>query len=178
MVGAITPWNVPLLLNLCKIGPALAAGCTVVLKPAPDTPWCGTTLGRLIAEQLARPGVQPVVAGRDASKGPAYARSLNAEFALCDATNAASLRETIAGAHLVVNASGPFQAKDYSIPQTCIEQGCHYIDLGDGREYVAGISQLDDSAKARGVFVCVGVQGTAGVWVGVAVDVAVGVSPG
>ena len=66
VVGAITPWNVPLLLNLCKVGPALAAGCTVVLKPAPDTPWCGTTLGRLIAEQTDIPaGVVNVVASSD-----------------------------------------------------------------------------------------------------------------
>src|SRR5262249_39488089 len=61
---------------------------------------------------------------------------------------------------LVINASGPFQAKDYSIPETCIEQGCHYIDLGDGREYVAGISQLDEKAKAHGVFICVGASTT------------------
>ncbi len=38
VVGAITPWNFPLYLNLAKIGPALAAGNTLVLKPAPDTP--------------------------------------------------------------------------------------------------------------------------------------------
>ena len=39
VVGAITPWNFPHQINLAKVGPALAAGCTVVLKPAPDTPW-------------------------------------------------------------------------------------------------------------------------------------------
>src|SRR6185436_4899352 len=66
----------------------------------------------------------------------------------------------LSDAHLVINASGPFQARDYSIPQACIEQGCHYIDLGDGREYVAGISQLHERAKARGVFVCVGASTT------------------
>ncbi len=41
VVGAITPWNFPHQINLAKVGPALAAGCTVVLKPAPDTPWVG-----------------------------------------------------------------------------------------------------------------------------------------
>jgi saccharopine dehydrogenase-like NADP-dependent oxidoreductase len=118
------------------------------------------TFGRLIAEQLARPGVKLVIAGRDVVKGQAYARSLNAVFVRCDATNAASLGEAIAGAHLVINASGPFQAQDYSIPRSCIEQGCHYIDLGDGREYVAGVSQLDEEARARGVFICVGASTT------------------
>jgi aldehyde dehydrogenase (NAD+) len=64
VVGAITPWNFPLYLNLCKLGPALASGCTVVLKPAPDTPWCATTLGRLIREKTDIPaGVVNVVAG-------------------------------------------------------------------------------------------------------------------
>ena len=70
VVGAITPWNFPLYLNLTKIGPALAAGCTVVLKPAPDTPWCATTLGRLVAEETdIPPGVLNVVAGSDHALG-------------------------------------------------------------------------------------------------------------
>lgn len=66
VVGAITPWNFPLYLNLCKLGPALASGCTIVLKPAPDTPWCATTLGRLILEKTEiPPGVVNIVAGSD-----------------------------------------------------------------------------------------------------------------
>ncbi len=70
VVGAITPWNFPLYLNLSKLGPALAAGCTVVLKPAPDTPWCATTLGRLIAEHTdIPPGVVNVVASSDHGLG-------------------------------------------------------------------------------------------------------------
>jgi len=66
VVGAITPWNVPHQINLAKLGPALAAGNTVVLKPAPDTPWCATVLGRLIAEETdIPPGVVNVVASSD-----------------------------------------------------------------------------------------------------------------
>jgi aldehyde dehydrogenase (NAD+) len=66
VVGAITPWNFPLYLNLAKLCPALAAGCTAVLKPAPDTPWCATTLGRLLAEHTdIPPGVVNVVASAD-----------------------------------------------------------------------------------------------------------------
>jgi aldehyde dehydrogenase (NAD+) len=70
VVGAITPWNFPLYLNLCKLGPALAAGCTIVLKPAPDTPWSATTIGRLIVEQTDfPPGVVNIVAGSDHGLG-------------------------------------------------------------------------------------------------------------
>ncbi len=64
--AAITPWNVPHQINLAKIGPALAAGNTVVLKPAPDTPWCATVLGRLIAEETdIPPGVVNIVTSSD-----------------------------------------------------------------------------------------------------------------
>jgi hypothetical protein len=118
------------------------------------------TFGRLIVEQLARPDVHVVISGRDAVKGAAFAASLKADFTQCDTTNAASLNEAVGGAHLVINASGPFQARDYSIPEACIEHGCHYIDLGDGREYVAGISELNEKARARGVFMCVGASTT------------------
>jgi aldehyde dehydrogenase (NAD+) len=70
VVGAITPWNFPLYLNLCKLGPALAAGNTVVLKPAPDTPWCATHIGRLIAEETDIPaGVVGIVASSDHEVG-------------------------------------------------------------------------------------------------------------
>jgi NAD(P)-dependent dehydrogenase (short-subunit alcohol dehydrogenase family) len=118
------------------------------------------TFGSLIAEQLARDAAQLVIAGRDAVKGRAFAEPLKADFVRCDATSPGSLKKTVAGARLVINASGPFQAKNYTIPQTCIEQGCHYIDLGDGRAYVAGIAELDARAKAQNVFVCVGASTT------------------
>ncbi len=73
VVAAITPWNVPHQINLAKIGPALAAGNTVVLKPAPDTPWCATAVGRLIAEETDIPaGVVNVVT----SSAPAFGAPL------------------------------------------------------------------------------------------------------
>jgi aldehyde dehydrogenase (NAD+) len=70
VVGAITPWNVPHQINLAKLGPALAAGNTVVLKPAPDTPWCATVLGRLVAEETDIPaGVVNIVPSADHALG-------------------------------------------------------------------------------------------------------------
>ncbi|WP_099020623.1 aldehyde dehydrogenase family protein [Mycolicibacterium palauense] len=62
VVGAITPWNVPLYLNIAESTPALMAGNTVVLKPAQLTPWSGTELGRIVAEETDIPaGVFNVV---------------------------------------------------------------------------------------------------------------------
>jgi aldehyde dehydrogenase (NAD+) len=70
VVGAITPWNFPHQINLAKLGPALGAGNTVVLKPAPDTPWCAAVLGELIAEHTDfPPGVVNIVTSSDHSVG-------------------------------------------------------------------------------------------------------------
>src|ERR1700743_1836769 len=75
VVGAITPWNFPHQINLAKLGPALAAGNTVVLKPAPDTPWCAAVLGELIAEQTDfPPGVINIVTSSDHSVGALLAK--------------------------------------------------------------------------------------------------------
>jgi acyl-CoA reductase-like NAD-dependent aldehyde dehydrogenase len=62
VVAAITAYNYPVQLALAKLAPALAAGCTVVLKGAPDTPWAALALGRLIAENTdIPPGVVNVL---------------------------------------------------------------------------------------------------------------------
>src|SRR5258708_8280461 len=66
VVGAITPWNFPFMLNLSKLAPALAAGCTVILKPAPDTPYSATFIGKMVAEHTdIPPGVFNVVTSKD-----------------------------------------------------------------------------------------------------------------
>ncbi|BBX94802.1 aldehyde dehydrogenase [Mycobacterium lacus] len=75
VVGAITPWNFPHQINLAKLGPALAAGNTVVLKPAPDTPWCAAVLGEIIAEHTEfPPGVINVVTSTDHGLGALLAK--------------------------------------------------------------------------------------------------------
>lgn len=62
VVAAIAPWNFPVEIVLNKLGPALATGNTVVLKPDPNTPWTSTRIGRLIAEHTDIPaGVVNVV---------------------------------------------------------------------------------------------------------------------
>ena len=70
VVGAITPWNFPNQINLAKLGPALAAGNTIVLKPAPDTPWSAAVLGQLILDHTDIPaGVVNIVTSSDHGVG-------------------------------------------------------------------------------------------------------------
>jgi len=65
VVAAITPWNVPLYVNIGKVVAALLAGCTVILKPAPDTPNEGAIFGELAAQAGFPAGVINVVFGKD-----------------------------------------------------------------------------------------------------------------
>src|ERR1700752_2118506 len=73
VVAAITPWNSPLLLGSWKLAPALAAGCTVVVKPSEHSPGAPLELGRLIAEAGFPPGVVNVVTSSAREVGAALA---------------------------------------------------------------------------------------------------------
>jgi betaine-aldehyde dehydrogenase len=68
VVGQITPWNYPLMMAIWKIGPALAAGCTIVLKPAETTPITTIKLAELAADILP-PGVLNVIGGHGEPTG-------------------------------------------------------------------------------------------------------------
>lgn len=67
VVGQIAPWNYPLMMAIWKIGPALAAGCTIVLKPAPATPLTTLKLAELIAEAGIPDGVVNIISGGNAT---------------------------------------------------------------------------------------------------------------
>lgn len=71
VVAAITPFNMPFIVNCGKIFPALGMGCTVVLKPSPYTPLLSLVLGRLIQEAELPDGVVNIITGRDPALGEA-----------------------------------------------------------------------------------------------------------
>ena len=73
VVGQIIPWNFPLLMAAWKLGPALAAGCTVVVKPAEQTPLTALRLGELIMQAGFPAGVVNIVPGFGETAGAALA---------------------------------------------------------------------------------------------------------
>jgi len=73
VVGQIIPWNFPLIMATLKLGPALASGCTVVLKPAEQTPLTALLLGELIQEVGFPDGVVNIVTGYGETAGAALA---------------------------------------------------------------------------------------------------------
>lgn len=117
--------------------------------------------GQFIAGKLVNESnIQLIIAGRNAEKASEFAQSLLAknsvEFARLDIN--IGLRDTLAAIKpdLVIHTSGPFQGQGYHVARACIFQGCHYVDLADAREFVAGISALDQEAVDKQVLICSG----------------------
>ncbi|MCK6456892.1 MAG: aldehyde dehydrogenase family protein [Phycisphaerae bacterium] len=74
--GQIIPWNFPMLMQAWKLGPALACGCTVILKPAEQTPLTALRVGELIVEAGFPPGVVNILPGYGPTAGAAIANHL------------------------------------------------------------------------------------------------------
>lgn len=102
VVGAITPWNLPFYLNVSESVPALIAGNTVVLKPAQLTPWSGSGLGRIVAEETdLPPGVFNVVVSNANEVGAALASDPRVDMIVFTGSTATG-RSILAGAAATV----------------------------------------------------------------------------
>jgi saccharopine dehydrogenase-like NADP-dependent oxidoreductase len=115
---------------------------------------------RISAALSAAKPVRVLVGGRDFERAKAATRVLglpHEQAVSLDArdTHLADLIERLE-VDLLIHAAGPFQGQDYSVARAAIAAGCHYIDLADGRQFVAGIGTLNGPASAAGVTVISG----------------------
>ncbi len=117
--------------------------------------------GSYITRTLARESfIQIIIGGRSIEKASALVDEIVAENK--PEITAININENLVSslaalkADIVIHASGPYQTQDFHVAEACIAQGCHYIDLSDGRDFVGGISKLDQKAKTRGVMVVSG----------------------
>ncbi len=117
--------------------------------------------GGRICRALAAHGssITLIVAGRDGAKAKLAANALGAQHEGCALDHTVTdLANHLRALHVnaVVHTCGPFQGQGYHVAQACILAGAHYIDLADGREFVAGIATLDSAACAANVLVASG----------------------
>jgi saccharopine dehydrogenase-like NADP-dependent oxidoreductase len=116
--------------------------------------------GRICAALAKDPAISLLIGGRSRNSGRSLTRQLGLDpaQAVNIDTRSSTLREALAELHVqtIVHAAGPFQGQDYTVARAAIGAGCNYIDLADGRQFVAGIGALDAAARARGVTVVSG----------------------
>lgn len=123
--------------------------------------------GQRIASALAgHPRLRVAIGGRNPDKALQVARGLGLpdDGAMRIDATAPDLADALRsrGVGVVVHTAGPFQGQDYAVARAAIAAGSHYIDLADGRAFVAGIEALDVAAKATGVSVISGASSVPG----------------
>jgi len=122
VVGQIAPWNYPLLMAIWKLGPALAAGCTVVLKPAPTTPLTALMLAELAAEAGIPAGVLNVISGDNDAGQALVEHPLVRMVSLTGSTGTGkkimkTAADTLKRVHLELGGKAPFIVFEDSDPE-------------------------------------------------------------
>lgn len=164
VVAAITPWNFPLAMITRKVGPALAAGCTVVLKPASQTPFSAIALAKLADEAGVPKGVLNVITSKD-SKGIGKELATNDKIRKISFTGSTSVgrtlmeqaASTIKRISLELGGNAPFlvfnnadidkavegavAGKFRNTGQTCVSINRFYVQEGVYEEFTEKLTQ-------------------------------------
>nr|WP_325072386.1 aldehyde dehydrogenase family protein [Paraburkholderia acidisoli] len=144
VVAAIVPWNFPLLMAVWKIAPALACGCTVVLKPAEETPLTAIRLAELAHEAGFPPGVFNVVTGQGETAGAALVRHPQIDkVTFTGSTEVGRLigkqcANDLKRASLELGGKSPVIVLDDCDPQRAIEGAAGAIFFNHGQVCTAG----------------------------------------
>jgi len=117
--------------------------------------------GSVITKTLAaKHNIRVIIAGRSIEKAKKFASDIEAaneiEAVAVDIDKDFAEALSSLKPHIVIHTSGPFQSQGYEVAKACIDQGAHYIDLSDGRDFVEGIVELNDRAKEHDVLVISG----------------------
>jgi phenylacetaldehyde dehydrogenase len=169
VVGQIIPWNFPLLMAAWKLGPALTTGCTVVLKPAEQTPLTALRLAELIAEAGVPAGVVNVVPGFGETAGAALASHYGVDkvaftgstevgkliVAAAGATNLKKLTLELGGKspNIVFDdaedaaVEGAANAIFFNHGQCCVAGSRLFVQAGKYDEVVDGVAEIAKSIK-------------------------------
>jgi saccharopine dehydrogenase-like protein len=115
---------------------------------------------RISAALGSTASLRVLIGGRDVARARTAAREMGLplEHAVAVDAHAPDLAEDLRRLRvdILIHTAGPFQGQDYSVARAAIEAHCHYIDLADGRQFVAGISSLSAQAFGTGVSVVSG----------------------
>jgi len=115
--------------------------------------------GKRIAQSLVKHNISVIIAGRSRVKAHSFAQTLPeslATVAVLDIAYEFAQQLKLLKPTVVINTCGPFQNSNYDVARACIEHKVHYIDLADGRDFVTGITALDEAAKAHQVAIISG----------------------
>lgn len=154
VVGQITPWNYPLNMASWKIGPALAAGCTIVLKPAPGTPLTTLMLAELIKEAGIPDGVVNIVTGGNET-GQAIVEHPDIRMvSLTGSTNTGrkimkTAADTLKRVHLELGGKAPFIVFDDADPEPVAAKAAFAATVNTGQDCTAATRVYVEKSRVK-----------------------------
>jgi betaine-aldehyde dehydrogenase len=156
VVGQVAPWNYPLMMAIWKIGPALAAGCTIVLKPAPGTPVTTLMLGELIAEAGIPAGVVNILSGGN-DTGQALVEHPDVRMVSLTGSTATGKKimktaaDTLKRVHLELGGKAPFIVFDDVDVETVAECAARTATFNTGQDCTASTRVYVEASRASDV---------------------------
>jgi betaine-aldehyde dehydrogenase len=153
VVAQIAPWNYPLMMAVWKLGPALAAGCTVVLKPAPGTPLTTLMLAELTAEAGIPAGVVNIVSGGNDAGQALVEHPLVRMVSLTGSTATGkkimrTASDTLKRVHLELGGKAPFIVLDDADPALVAAKAAFAATMNTGQDCTAATRVYVHKAKA------------------------------
>ena len=154
VVGQIAPWNYPLMMAVWKIGPALAAGCTIVLKPAPGTPLTALMLAELTREAGIPNGVINIISGSNDS-GQALVEHPDVRMiSLTGSTGTGkkimkTAADTLKRVHLELGGKAPFIVFQDSEPELVAAKASLAATMNTGQDCTAATRIYVEKSKAK-----------------------------
>lgn len=154
VVGQVAPWNYPLMMAAWKLGPALAAGCTIVLKPAPGTPLTTLMLVELIQEAGIPDGVVNIVTGGN-EVGQALVEHPDVRMVSLTGSTATGKKimktaaDTLKRVHLELGGKAPLIVFDDADPQLVAAKASMAATLNTGQDCTAATRLYVEKGKAN-----------------------------
>jgi betaine-aldehyde dehydrogenase len=154
VVGQIAPWNYPLMMAAWKLGPALAAGCTIVLKPAPGTPLTTLMLAELIKEAGIPDGVVNIVTGGN-EVGQALVEHPDVRMVSLTGSTATGKKimktaaDTLKRVHLELGGKAPLIVFDDADPELVATKASLAATLNTGQDCTAATRLYVEKGKAN-----------------------------
>ncbi|MBV6395686.1 MAG: Gamma-aminobutyraldehyde dehydrogenase [Anaerolineales bacterium] len=154
VVGQIAPWNYPVMMAAWKIGPALAAGCTIVLKPAPGTPLTTLMLGEIIKEAGIPDGVVNIISGGN-DAGQAIVEHPDVRMVSLTGSTGTGKKimktaaDTLKRVHLELGGKAPFIVFDDSDPELVAAKASMAAYMNTGQDCTAATRLYVERGKSK-----------------------------
>lgn len=154
VVGQIAPWNYPLMMAAWKVGPALAAGCTIVLKPAPGTPLTTLMFAELTKEAGIPDGVVNVISGGN-DTGQAIVEHPDVRMVSLTGSTATGKKimkaaaDTLKRVHLELGGKAPLIVFDDADPELVAAKAALAATLNTGQDCTAATRLYVEKGRAR-----------------------------